>query len=55
MSRRSLVRRSTVINIPVTPETLGLIDQAARDNGKTRTGYIVDTIREAAVLRHGPV
>lgn len=41
-------RRSDNINIRVSPETLGLIDRAARVLGKTRTDYILDTVREAA-------
>ncbi len=48
MPRTSTVRRSDNINIRVTPETLGLIDRAARVTGKTRTDFIVDTVKQAA-------
>lgn len=40
--------RSGNINIRVTPETLGLIDRAARVAGKTRTDFILDTVRQVA-------
>jgi uncharacterized protein (DUF1778 family) len=40
--------RSNNINIRVTPETLGVVDRAARAAGKTRTDFIVDTVRQAA-------
>lgn len=48
MARTSTVRRSDNINIRVTPDTLGLIDRAARVTGKTRTDFIVDTVTQAA-------
>ena len=40
MARISSTLRSDNINIRVTPETLGLIDRAARVAGKTRTDFI---------------
>ena len=40
--------RSDNINIRVSPDTLGLIDRAARVFGKTRTNFILDTVRQAA-------
>ena len=40
--------RSDNINIRVSPEMLGLIDRAARVFGKTRTNFILDTVRQAA-------
>ena len=48
MARTSAAQRSDNINIRVTPETLGLIDRAAMVAGKTRTDFIVDTVRSAA-------
>ena len=48
MARTSSTLRSDNINIRVTPETLGLIDRAARVAGKTRTDFIVDTVKQAA-------
>jgi uncharacterized protein (DUF1778 family) len=48
MGRSSSNLRSDNINIRVTPETLGLIDRAARAAGKTRTDFIVDTVKHAA-------
>ena len=48
MARTSSARRSDNINIRVTPETLGLIDRAAQVTGKTRTDFIVDTVKQAA-------
>lgn len=48
MTRTSASLRSDNINIRVTPETLGLIDRAARVAGKTRTDFIVDTVKQAA-------
>ncbi len=44
----STSQRSGNINIRVTPETLGLIDRAARVAGKTRTDFILDTVRQVA-------
>ena len=40
--------RSDNINIRVSPGTLGLIDRAALVYGKTRTDFILDTVRQAA-------
>ena len=40
--------RSSNINIRVAPDTLGLIDRAARATGKTRTDFILDTVKRAA-------
>ena len=48
MAHTASARRSDNINIRVTPETLGLIDRAARFTGKTRTDFIVDTVKQAA-------
>ena len=48
MARTSASPRSDNINIRVTPETLGLIDRAARVAGKTRTDFILDTVKQAA-------
>lgn len=48
MARTNASPRSDNINIRVTPETLGLIDRAARVAGKTRTDFILDTVRKAA-------
>lgn len=48
MANTSPARRSDNINIRVTPETLGLIDRAARVTGKTRTDFIIDTVKQAA-------
>jgi uncharacterized protein (DUF1778 family) len=48
MARTSGSPRSDNINIRVTPETLGLIDRAARVAGKTRTDFILDTVKQAA-------
>ncbi len=48
MARGTASPRSDNINIRVTPETLGLIDRSARAVGKTRTAFIVETMRTAA-------
>jgi uncharacterized protein (DUF1778 family) len=48
MARTSPSPRSDNINIRVTPETLGLIDRAASVAGKTRTAFILDTVKQAA-------
>lgn len=48
MARTTSTPRSDNINIRVTPEMLGLIDRAAHVAGKTRTDYILDTVRQAA-------
>jgi uncharacterized protein (DUF1778 family) len=40
--------RSNNINIRVSPDMLGLIDRAANVYGKTRTNFILDTVRKAA-------
>jgi uncharacterized protein (DUF1778 family) len=48
MARTSSSTRSDNINIRVTPETLGVIDRAAHAFGKTRTDFILDTVRRAA-------
>lgn len=40
--------RSDNINVRVSPEMLGLIDRAAQVYGKTRTDFILDTMRKAA-------
>ena len=48
MARTSASPRSDNINVRVTPETLGLIDRAAQARGKTRTDFILDTVRKAA-------
>ena len=48
MSRATSARRSDNINIRVTPEMLGVIDRAANAFGKTRTDFILDTVRKAA-------
>lgn len=48
MTRSATNPRSDNINIRVTPETRGLIDRAARVVGKTRTDFIVDTVKQVA-------
>ncbi|MGE3246069.1 MAG: DUF1778 domain-containing protein [Beijerinckiaceae bacterium] len=48
LQKPAAAARSENINIRVTPETLGLIDRAAQVFGKTRTDFILDTVREAA-------
>ena len=48
MARTSSKPRSDNINIRVTPETRGLIDRAARVAGKTRTDFIIDTVKQVA-------
>jgi len=48
MTRSNASLRSDNINIRVNPETLGLIDRAARVTGKTRTDFILDTVRQVA-------
>ena len=48
MARSTTSPRSDNINIRVSPDTLGLIDRAARVFGKTRTDFILDTVRQAA-------
>ncbi len=48
MSQSTTTARSGNINIRVSPDTLGLIDQAARVFGKTRSSFILDTVRQAA-------
>ena len=40
--------RSDNINIRVSPDMLGLIDRAAQMFGKTRSTFILDTVRQAA-------
>ncbi len=47
MAKISAPPRSDNINIRVAPEMLGLIDRAARVRGKTRTDFILDTMRRA--------
>jgi uncharacterized protein (DUF1778 family) len=48
MTRTTPARRSDNINIRVTPEMLSVIDRAANAFGKTRTDFILDTVRRAA-------
>jgi len=48
MTQNNSTARSGNINIRVAPETLGLIDRAARTIGKTRTDFILDTVTQAA-------
>lgn len=48
MARAASSTRSDNINIRVTPEMLGVIDRAAHVFGKTRTDFILDTVRKAA-------
>ena len=48
MARASTVQKSDNINIRVSPDMLGLIDRAATVYGKTRTDFILDTMRKAA-------
>ena len=48
MARTPSSTRSDNINIRVTPEMLGVIDRAAHVFGKTRTDFILDTVRRAA-------
>jgi len=48
MANHSASSRSSNINIRVAPETLGLIDRAAKAVGKTRTAFILDTVQSAA-------
>jgi len=48
MTRSATSPRSDNINIRVSSETLGLIDRAARATGKTRTDFILDTVRQVA-------
>jgi uncharacterized protein (DUF1778 family) len=45
---RTTSTRSDNINIRVSPDTLGLIDRAASVAGKTRTDYILETVKKAA-------
>ncbi len=40
--------RSENINIRATPDMVGLIDRAAKVYGKTRTDFILDTMRKAS-------
>ena len=48
MTRVTSSPKSDNINIRVTSETLGIIDRAAHLFGKTRTDFILDTVRKAA-------
>ena len=48
MQKPSTSKRSDHINIRITPTMLGLIDRAAYVFGKTRTDFILDTVRKAA-------
>ena len=48
MAHTKTSTRSDNINIRVTPDTLCLIDRAACVFGKTRTDFIIDTVRKAA-------
>ena len=48
MSKTATSPRSENINIRATPDMIGLIDRAARVFGKTRTDFILDTMRKAA-------
>jgi uncharacterized protein (DUF1778 family) len=48
MATAKTAHRSNNINIRVTPDTLGLIDRAAHVFGKTRTDFILDTVRKVA-------
>ena len=48
MPRNSSAARSRNINLRVASEMRGLIDQAARAAGKTRTAFILDATRRAA-------
>lgn len=48
MEKPSSSKRSDHINIRTTPAMLGLIDRAAHVFGKTRTDFILDTVRKAA-------
>jgi uncharacterized protein (DUF1778 family) len=48
MAKATTQTRTDNINIRVSPDMLGLIDRAARVFGKTRTNFILDTVRQAA-------
>ena len=45
--RQEKVKRST-LNLRITPELRGLIDQAAEISGKNRTDFVLDAARHAA-------
>lgn len=46
-SRQESAKRST-LNLRITPELRGLIDQAAELSGKNRTDFVLDAARHAA-------
>ena len=46
-SARRLVKRET-LNLRIKPEERGLIDRAARLQGKNRTDFVLDAARRAA-------
>jgi uncharacterized protein (DUF1778 family) len=48
MARSTALPKSDNINIRVSPDMLGLIDRAATVYGKSRTEFILDTMRKAA-------
>lgn len=48
MARSTTLTKSDNINIRVSPDMLGLIDRAATVYGKSRTDFILDTMRKAA-------
>ena len=48
MQRSASTKRTDNINLRITPAMLGLIDRAALVFGKTRTDFILDTVRKAA-------
>ena len=48
VSEREITKRSTV-NLRIKPEVRSLIDRAARMKGKTRTDFMLDAARVAAV------
>jgi len=48
MEKPTAAKRRDHINIRTTPAMLGLIDRAANVFGKTRTDFILDTVRKAA-------
>lgn len=44
----STASKKSTLNIRIRPEERGLIDEAARTLGKTRTGFILDAARRMA-------
>ena len=48
MQKQPSTKRTDTINLRLTPTMLGLIDRAAGVFGKTRTDFILDTVRKVA-------